>query len=171
MKTYARLEGSQVVELLSTDGDISQMFHPDFVWIETPVGADVSPGWSYSKGDFFAPIAPKLDDADLKAMIAERRWRQTQAGTIAEGLHLDTGDSGLVKITSAALEASRDKSYACEWKLADGTWVDLDAPKLLAISGAIRSYIQACFDRERELCDAVDAGNFKAEMLEEGWPA
>lgn len=38
MKTYARIESGVVVELFETDGDITQMFHPDLVWVEA--GAD-----------------------------------------------------------------------------------------------------------------------------------
>ncbi|MFC4431394.1 tail fiber assembly protein [Cupriavidus respiraculi] len=34
MKTYARIDQGIVVELLHTEGNIAEMFHPDLVWID-----------------------------------------------------------------------------------------------------------------------------------------
>lgn len=36
---------------------------------------------------------------------------------------------------------------------------------------AIRSHVQACFDREADLLDALDAGTYDTEMLDTGWLA
>lgn len=171
MKNYARIEGGVVVELFATDGDIAEMFHPDMVWVEIPTGEEVTCGWTYAGGTFSAPIVLVPSAADLKAMIADRRWQQVQAGTNADGVHLDTSDTSQVKITGAALEATLDSSYSCDWKSSDGTWVTLDATQILAIARAMRAYIQACYDREKVLAAAVDAGTYTSSMLDEGWPA
>lgn len=65
MKNYARIDGGVVAEMLSTDGDITTMFHPGLVWVVAPVG--VLPGYSYSEGIFAAPVAVVPDLADIKA--------------------------------------------------------------------------------------------------------
>ena len=170
MKTFARLDGDIVVELIQTDGDIAEMFHPDLIWVEAR-GDSVVPGWTYANGKFTAPVAPAISPEEWKSRIADRRWQQVQAGTNADGVHLDTSDTSQVKITGAALEATLDSTYSCDWKAADGSWVTLNAVQILAIARAMRAYIQACYDREKALAEAVDAGSFTSSMLDEGWPA
>lgn len=64
MKTYARIQGGVVVELFSTDGDITQMFHPDLVWVEAQ--ADTAPGDLYEGGSFTRPAVPEATLDDLK---------------------------------------------------------------------------------------------------------
>jgi hypothetical protein len=62
MKTYARIQDNTVVELFSTDGDISSMFHPALIWVDVTAEA-VAPkeGWSYKDGEFSAAPAPSND--------------------------------------------------------------------------------------------------------------
>lgn len=60
MKTYARIQDNTVVELFSTDGDISSMFHPALVWVDV-TGQAVQQGWSYKDGAFSAPPLPSND--------------------------------------------------------------------------------------------------------------
>jgi len=170
MKTYARIDGVEVVELFATDGDITEMFHPDLVWVEITNAADVAVGWTYADGKFSAPVVPTPTAEELKALIATRRWQQVQAGTSVDGVHFDTSDTSQVKITGAALEATLDSTYTCIWKAADGEWVMLNATQILAIAKAMRIYIQGCYDREKALADAVDEGTFTEAMLDEGWP-
>lgn len=169
MKTYARIDNGIVAELFSTDGDITEMFHPDLVWVEVPDEA-VAVGWTYAAGKFDTPVVPVPTTGELKAMIAARRWQQVQVGTNVDGVHLDTSDTSQVKITGAALEATLDSTYSCDWKAADGSWVALNATQILAMARSMRAYIQACYDREKVLAEEVDAGTFTEAMLEEGWP-
>lgn len=56
MTTYARIQEGRAAELLETDGDITQMFHPSLVWVEAP--GSVSVGYVYAGGVFSAPPAP-----------------------------------------------------------------------------------------------------------------
>lgn len=53
MKTYARIQEGHVAELFSTDGDITEMFHPDLHWVEAVAG--VAEGDVYSHGVFSKP--------------------------------------------------------------------------------------------------------------------
>lgn len=77
MKTYARIEGDKVVEIIAplvgTDKKeiaIEKRFHPDFVatLAEVPAGMPVGAGWSHAGGVFAEPATiagPTLDE--LKA--------------------------------------------------------------------------------------------------------
>ncbi len=46
----------------------------------------------------------------------------------------------------------------------------LNAEQILAMAQAIRSHVQACFDREADLLDAINAGTYETEMIDTGWP-
>lgn len=64
MKTYARIDDGCIVELCSTDGDISEMFVASIVWVDiTDVDPVPSIGWNATKRsdiwEFSAPITPK----------------------------------------------------------------------------------------------------------------
>src|SRR3546814_15024118 len=48
--------------------------------------------------------------------------------------------------------------------------VDLTAEQIIGVATAVRGHVQACFNREAELLDALADGTLTAEMIEEGWP-
>jgi hypothetical protein len=58
MRTYARIQDGIVAELIATDADIADMFHPDLRWVDATDAAGVSPGWRYDGAHFSAPEAP-----------------------------------------------------------------------------------------------------------------
>lgn len=90
---YARIEDNTVMELFSTDKDISTLFHPDLVWVQCE-DASVQTGYLYdSISGVFSPkpvdpnieknarivtIMAELDDIDLKSV---RSLRAKLAGT------------------------------------------------------------------------------------------
>jgi hypothetical protein len=45
MRTYARLDQGSVVELLTTDGDILAMFHPELHWVDVTDVPAATYGW------------------------------------------------------------------------------------------------------------------------------
>lgn len=52
-----------MAELLETDGDIADMFHPSLVWVEVPNDQSaVDVGWSYSGDEFISPPSEPLAD-------------------------------------------------------------------------------------------------------------
>lgn len=63
METYARIYEGAVAEIFQTDGDITQMFHPDLVWIDVTASKPTPQvGWSATQVDgawsFSAPAGP-----------------------------------------------------------------------------------------------------------------
>ncbi|MFJ3050861.1 DUF4376 domain-containing protein [Pseudomonas nitroreducens] len=115
-------------------------------------------------------VAPPIAPVDLKAVIAARRYAAETAGIAVNGMPLDTGRDSQALVTGAALQAVIDSAYTCQWKTTEG-FVDLDGPQIIAIASTMRAHVQACFDREAELLDAVAAGTYTAEQLDQGWPA
>ena len=75
MRTYARIESGAVAELLATDEDITQLFHPDLRWVEV-TGQPVEVGWMDGEHGFGPPppapveaVQPTL--AQLQAQLNE----------------------------------------------------------------------------------------------------
>lgn len=92
MKNYARIDESIVVELLSTDGDITEMFHPDLIWVEIFDDTFPAIGWSFQDGVFSPPPPPTSEQ--LEAAALERRdnlmqWATQQIGPLQDAVDLD----------------------------------------------------------------------------------
>lgn len=81
MKRYARIDSGAVAELFSTDGDISEMFHPDLVWVEVPDGVEI--GWGYENGKFHAvtPQTPTADQVFISMQSAVQGHMDAEART------------------------------------------------------------------------------------------
>lgn len=102
--------------------------------------------------------------------IAARRWLAETSGTTVDGMPIDTGRDSQGLITGAALAAMLDPAYSVRWKTVAG-FVDLTAQQIIGVASAVRTFVQASFDREAELLGAVADGSITAEMLERGWPS
>lgn len=107
--------------------------------------------------------------ADWKQRIADRRYIAETSGTTINGMPIDTGRDSQGLITGAAVQAIIDPSYSLHWKTSAG-FVDLTGQQVLGVASAVRAFVQACFNRESELLDAVADGTITADMLEDGWP-
>lgn len=107
--------------------------------------------------------------AEMAQQIAARRWQAEVAGIDVGGIRIDTGRDSQALITGATVQAMLDPSYTLRWKTPDG-FVDLTAEQIIGVATAARAHVQACFNREAELLDALSAGTFTPEMLDQGWP-
>ncbi|MBC8980740.1 MULTISPECIES: DUF4376 domain-containing protein [Pseudomonas] len=122
--------------------------------------------WSRSANGVISKQAVPID---LPQMIANARFKHETGGISVDGIVIDTGRDSQALITGAALSAMLDPNYVCTWKAVSGA-VALNANDLIAIASAIRSHVQACFDRELALLAALANGSFTAGMVDEGWP-
>ena len=80
-------------------------------------------------------------------------------GIEVDGLRLQTDDLSQSRLTSSALAAQLDPASTVRWKTASGEFVTLTAPQIIALALAVRAHVQACFDREAELTDAIMAAD------------
>lgn len=60
MKTYARIEDGQVVELFATEGDITSMFNPALTWVDVSANPEVTENWQFDGSVFRSPPPPPL---------------------------------------------------------------------------------------------------------------
>lgn len=125
------------------------------------------------KIDFSKAITEETRNADriasLKALVAETRYNKETQGITVNGIAINTERDSQAMITGAALSAFLDGTYVCRWKTPTG-FIELDAAQLIAVSQAMRKYVQACFDRESELLEAIADNTYVDSMLTEGWP-
>lgn len=114
-------------------------------------------------------IDPPISTEQILQQIAAARYQRETAGIKVDGLLIDTSDRSKTLINGSALKALRNTTFVLRWKTADG-FIDLTADQVLAIADAVSDFVQACFDREEALQQAVADGTYTASMLEEGWP-
>ncbi len=104
----------------------------------------------------------------LRARLRSRRDLAIAAGTTVAGLPVQTDDLSQRRIVGVALAATVDPTTEVRWKVADGSFVTLDAPTVIAIAQAVRAHVQACFDHEAELLDLINTG--ETPDIDTGWP-
>lgn len=116
-------------------------------------------------------VAPEVDVSPerIERDIAAARYQAETAGITLNGMHLPTDRDSQALVTGAALAAVLDPNYHCQWKTAEG-FVDLEASQIIAIATAMRTHVQACFDREAQLLAALKLGNYSPDQLAENWP-
>lgn len=102
-------------------------------------------------------------------LIAAERYKREAVGINFDSLLIDTTRDSQALIASMGLSAVLDPEYRCNFKTVRG-FVEIGAPRIIDIAKAVRTHVQACFDREKTLLEAVSAGTYRDEMLAEGWP-
>ena len=103
-----------------------------------------------------------------KREIKARRDEAINAGTTVNGVSVATDDISQQRITGAALAVQIDPTTTVNWKMPDGTFTTLTSTQIIAIAQAVRAHIQACFDREAELLNALATD--QPYDLTTGWP-
>lgn len=123
----------------------------------------------------FDVVPLPLDTAkkNLRDAVTARRWQAETGGIDVAGVRVLTGVDDQNRI-STAIQGVRDAGIAeVDFKASSG-WVKLTLDQLIGIAGAIAEHVQACFSKERELHEAVDAAQDVEELadldIEHGWP-
>lgn len=112
------------------------------------------------------PPEPTLNElkAQKKAEIAAARYAAETSGCTVEGVPVATDRGSQALLTAAVVMARLDIEFKTRWKCADGRFVTLDAMQLRAIGDAVIAHVEACFAREGELCEQIDAAQTPEEL-------
>lgn len=105
---------------------------------------------------------------EKRAEIADKRWQYETSGITVAGVEIATDRESQALLTAAVLKVKDDPSYTVNWKAKNG-WAVLDAATILAVVDAVRSHVQACFDREKELQEQVEAATTIEELNTIEW--
>ncbi len=100
-----------------------------------------------------------LTVAEMLSQLKSARDAAIARGIEVNGLRVQTDDLSQSRLTAAALAAQLDPGATVRWKLAGGEFVDLAAAQIIALALAVRTHVQACFDREAELAEAIRAAD------------
>jgi hypothetical protein len=119
--------------------------NPDMVTIEQP------------------PAPPTLEEVKTAklAEIAAARYTEETSGVEVNGATVKTDRESQALITGAALAATQDPTYTCNWKTEQG-FVTLTAEQIIAVAQAVRAHVQAAFDKEAAKMALIEA----AETIE-----
>lgn len=111
-------------------------------------------------------VVPSLSDlkTDKRAEIAAARYAAEIGGCTVDGVTIATDRGSQALLTAAVVTARLDLEFKTRWKCADGRFVTLDAMQLRAIGDAVTAHVEACFAREAELCELVDAAQTPEDL-------
>lgn len=111
--------------------------------------------------------------AERKAALASIRYDHEISGTTINGTFVNTDRDTQSKLIAARILAKEDPAYTIRWKLPTG-FTTLDAATLIAIADGVRAHVQAAFDREDVLTQAINAATTHADLdaidINAGWP-
>jgi hypothetical protein len=96
---------------------------------------------------------------DLKDFASMVRFTRQIGGYTYRGLTYDTDPVSVSSLNSVYVLALDNKAYGTQWKLANGTFVSLDANTIIAVYTAIIRFIEALFTAESSIGTAVDVGS------------
>jgi hypothetical protein len=87
---------------------------------------------------------------------------------------IDTSRQSQAMINGVWSAAQLDPNIIVNFKQKDGTWVQLNATAIFYVAQQVVAHVQACFNREKELSDLIDAATTHDEILavdlNSGWP-
>jgi hypothetical protein len=137
------------------------------VWSKKPDGYYTPEEWAA----LHPPPAPTFDE--LKAAkyeeIAAARYAAETGGCTVDGVTIATDRGSQALLTAAVVTARIDPEFKVRWKCADGRFVTLDAMQLRAIGDAVTAHVEACFAREAELVELIDAAQTAEELAAIKW--
>ena len=102
------------------------------------------------------------------AEIAHMRWQAETSGITINEVEIATDRESQGLLTGTVLPAQNNPQYEVNWKAKNG-WAVLDAATILAIADAVRNHVQACFDREKDLQDQIEAATTVDEVKAISW--
>lgn len=119
------------------------------------------------------PTFEELKNQKLQ-LLASIRWEKETGGMTFNGMSLATDPISQTKYVGAVVAAQISPLMTLKWKLSDGTFVDLDAAAITQVAMAVRSHIQACFDKEAEYIGLINSAVNQTELdaidITVGWP-
>jgi len=81
----------------------------------------------------------------LIAYASNARWVKEVAGITVNGVLVATDDRSKQMILGARVKANADSAFTTPWVGADGSITVLTAAQIIAISDAVLSHVQSCF--------------------------
>lgn len=132
------------------------------VWEVKPDGYLTPEEWAA----LHPPPVPTFDELKTAKYdeIAAARYAAETGGCTVDGVTIATDRGSQALLTAAVVSARLDVEFKTRWKCADGRFVTLDAMQLRTIGDAVIAHVEACFAREGELYEQIDAAQTPEEL-------
>ena len=186
-KAWARIENNKVMELTSTDPE--GKLHPDIKWVPVP---DIFFFWidntyvlkKVKKSETIVPPSTEHFLKQLKIQVSIARKHYQSKGITYNGVFFDTDTASKSNILDAIEEGTEVEDngdiFIKSWKTG-GVFHDLSLDDFKAVLTNIKEHIKQCFDREREIIEALpdilmedkweEAITFLNQEINTGWPS
>lgn len=175
MKTYARIDGGKVVEIIlpMTDENgqeisIAARFHPDIVasLVDATDAPGVAEGWSYDGKNFVPPASASLDDikSEQKTAIDDAYQTAIQqdisfktAAGITETFQADAQSQSVLMQATQGYSLAGAVPSGFFWKAKDNTRVPFTLADLEGLYGAMLAQGWTAFQKRTDLKEEIDA--------------
>jgi hypothetical protein len=167
---YAVIDAGKVENTILAESGFS-IPGKTLVQSDTAATGDLWDGATFTKPPKWASLA-EGKAAQIEALAA-KRYSVEIGGTTIGGVPIATDRDTQSKLVAIRILAKEDNAYTVRWKTSAG-FVTLDAATIIAVADGVRAFVQAAFDREATLIDAIEAATTLAELdaidLTAGWP-
>lgn len=99
------------------------------------------------------------DRQTLLTWAAAARQAKQVSGLVLNGMRIETDPESRGVLTGAYVQAKDNPDFSIpNWKVDDGVYVTLDRATILEAGDAVTAFVQACFDKNREIDDRIASG-------------
>jgi hypothetical protein len=127
------------------------------------VAAQGVPSAAAAGADFSAATAPASRKGALLSRLATRRYEVETSGVTLDGVRIGTDRRDQAMLAGAITFCNLEAQAVIDWKASNG-WQQLGETGLRAIALEVGRHVQACFSRERQLAEAIDATTTHAAL-------
>lgn len=116
------------------------------------------PSWLFNGTTFVQPASGTYTQAQLADYAASVRYDKETGGTTVSGTPIPTDRTTQSLLTGAYSYVQATPSATVQWKLADGTFVNLTAAQITEIAVDVAGWVQQCFAKEAAAVASINAG-------------
>jgi hypothetical protein len=117
------------------------------------------PAWLFTAASFIQPAPSVYSKSQLAAYSADARYRKASGGCTIGGKPYLTDPVARNTVGSAHDYAVANPGHITDWKLADGTFIQLDEAQLAHVLQQMATFVQACFTCESTNFTGINAGS------------
>lgn len=146
-------------------------FTPDIILVDIS-NDDVREGWLYQDGMFIDPeslVTLEEWKNRKREEIAAARYATETGGMDFYGVPVATDDRSKSLLYAAYGEAAQNPNFVDRWKGSDGVFRPVDAITIIALYGALRAHVSACFAKEAVLLDILAECENREEISQISW--
>jgi hypothetical protein len=121
---------------------------------------NILPAWMFNATDtFIQPTPTTYTHGQLAAYAADARFRKASGGCTIGGKPYLTDPVSRNTVSSAHDYAVANPGHITDWKLADGTFIQLNETQLAHVLQEMATFVQSCFTCESTTVTNINGGS------------